>query len=264
MFDQPQAFLAESQSLYELLDQRSEDDLTRPTLFKEWTANRILGHLHVWNVAADLSLSKPDEFAAFKTDAIAHVSKGDIGGFEDKHLNGLSGRALLDTWIEYAGGMSERFVQADPKARVPWVGPDMSVRSSISARLMETWSHAQALFDVFGVERRDRDHIRNVVILGVNTFGWTYMNRRMDVPEAMPFLRLAAPSGEIWELGDPSEAERIEGPAVEFCQVVTQTRNIADTTLKVTGPVANEWTGMAQCFAGPPVMPPEPGQRHMA
>ena len=158
--------------------------------------------------------------------------------------------------------MSERFAGADPKARVPWVGPDMSVRSSISARLMETWSHAQALFDLFGVVRQDRDHVRNVVILGVNTFGWTYMNRRLEVPEAMPFLRLTAPSGEIWEWGDPSEEERIEGAAVEFCQVVTQTRNIADTALQVTGPVANEWMGMAQCFAGPPVAPPAPGQRY--
>ena len=39
-------------------------------------------------------------------------------------------------------------------------------------------------------------------------------------------------------------------PAVEFCQVVTQTRNIGDTALSVAGDVANQWMSVAQCFAG--------------
>lgn len=262
MFDQPCAVQAESQSLYDLLKDRSEDDLARPTLFKDWTANRILGHLHVWNIGADLSLSDPDAFAAFKADAMTFITKSGLAGFETKYLGGLSGRALKDEWMRYASGMCDRFALADPRARVPWVGPDMSVRSSISARLMETWAHAQALYDLFGVERRDKDYIRSIVILGVNTFGWTYRNRGKDVPETMPHLRLSAPSGEVWDWGEPSEAERIEGRATEFCQVVTQTRNVADTALAVTGPVATEWMGMAQCFAGPPETPPAPGQRH--
>jgi len=38
----------------------------------------------------------------------------------------------------------------------------MSVRSSITARLMETWAHGQAIYDALGVERRDEDRIRNV------------------------------------------------------------------------------------------------------
>jgi len=264
VYDQPQAVQVESQSLYDLLRHRSEADLARPTLFKDWTANRILGHLHVWNIGADLALSNPDAFAAFKSDAIAHLAKADLIGFEAKHLNGLSGHALLNEWMVYTNGMCDRFLQADPKARVPWVGPDMSVRSSISARLMELWSHAQALYDLFGVKRQDKDYIKNIVILGVNTFDWTYRNRKMNVPKAIPYLRLTAPSGKVWEWGVASGVERIEGPAVEFCQVVTQTRNIADTSLTVTGPIAKEWMGMAQCFAGPPENPPKPGQRHIA
>ena len=42
---------------------------------------------------------------------------------------------------------------------------------------------------------------------------------------------------------------------------MTQTRNIADTKLKVTGPVATDWMSKAQCFAGPPNPPPLPGTR---
>jgi uncharacterized protein (TIGR03084 family) len=80
----------------------------------------------------------------------------------------------------------------------------------------------------------------------------------------MPHVVLTAPSGAIWTYGTQSDAERIDGKAEEFCQVVTQTRNVSDTSLKVTGPVATDWMSKAQCFAGPPAAPPAPGSRHTA
>jgi hypothetical protein len=43
--------------------------------------------------------------------------------------------------------------------------------------------------------------------------------------------------------------------------VVTQTRNLADTDLAVTGGIALQWLERAQCFAGPPEQPPAPGTR---
>ena len=54
---------------------------------------------------------------------------------------------------------------------------------------------------------------------------------------------------------------RVEGAAVDFCKVVTQTRNVADTALRVSGPVAADWMTIVQCFAGPPEDPPAPGTR---
>ena len=137
----------------------------------------------------------------------------------------------------------------------------MSVRSSITARLMETWAHGQAVYDVLGEERQNTDRIRNIVVLGVNTFGWTYKVRGEEPPGPMPHLVLTAPSGEIWRYGEPSDTERISGQAAEFCQVVTQTRNVRDTALEVRGANAADWMSKAQCFAGPPETPPAAGTR---
>ena len=81
------------------------------------------------------------------------------------------------------------------KQRVQWFGPDMSVRSSITARLMETWAHSQAIYDLLGQTRIDTDRIKNVVVMGVNTFGWTFTNRNLAVPTDIPHLRLSAPVG---------------------------------------------------------------------
>ena len=53
----------------------------------------------------------------------------------------------------------------------------------------------------------------------------------------------------------------VEGDAVAFCQVAAQTRNIADTALRVEGDAARAWMALAQCFAGPPELTPAPGTR---
>ena len=157
--------------------------------------------------------------------------------------------------------ISNEFAKSDPKKRVKWAGPDMSVRSSITARHMETWAHGQEIFDQLGFERIDTDRIKNIVVIGVNTFGWTYINRNLSIPEKMPKLSLLSPSNELWEWNEDNEEDMISGSATEFSQVVTQVRNFNDTSLKVSGKIANEWMSIAQCFAGPPENPPEKGTR---
>jgi uncharacterized protein (TIGR03084 family) len=254
-------FLDESEALSALLAPLSEAEFEAPTQFKGWTINNIIRHLHVWNIAADLALSDEAAFGEFIAKMMAGIGGGRLPDFEAEYLGGLSGRDLLVAWTAQYQAMTPRFAAADPKARVKWVGPDMSVLSSITARLMETWSHAQAIYDVLGVERVDADRIGNIVRLGVNTYGFTWKNQRMEPPGPMPQLKLTAPSAAIWEYGEPSDSGVISGSATEFCQVVTQCRNIADTSLDVSGEVAHQWMAVAQCFAGPPQDPPAPGTR---
>ena len=139
----------------------------------------------------------------------------------------------------------------------------MSVRSSISARHMETWSHGQEIFDQLGIERINTDRINNIVIIGINTFGWTFINRSIEVPKKVPMIILNSPSNKKWEWNTDNNEDSITGDATEFCQVVTQVRNIKDTNLKVEGKVAEKWMSIAQCFAGPPEDPPIKGSRYI-
>ena len=258
---QAQDFRDESDALAAILDGRPEGEWERPTLFKGWTANDAIRHLHFWNRGADLALTDPDGFQALVRRHRAAAAASGHRTAEADGVGGLGGPALLDAWREYYRGMAARWREIDPRTRVQWVGPEMSVRSSITARLMETWSHGQAIFDLFGLGREEHDRIRNVVVLGVNTYGWTWAVRKREPPGPMPRLELTAPSGAVWEFGEPDGVNRIEGPAVAFAQVVAQTRNVADTDLRVSGPVAEAWMANAQCFAGPAEAPPPPGAR---
>ena len=261
MFPQAVDFRDESEALYQLMRPLDAAAFGTVTQFKQWTFDDILGHLHLWNHAADLSLTDENAFQVFIGEVFQYVASGSLRTFEKQWLSGLGGHELLEQWHAFTLEMSQRFGAADPQIRVQWAGPDMSVRSSITARLMETWAHGLAIYDTLGVERVDTDRIRNIAVLGVNTFGWTFTNRRLNVPAEMPYLRLTAPSGAIWEWGEPGAKDRVEGSATAFCQVVTQTRNVADTDLEVAGAVAEHWMQIAQCFAGPPQQPPAPGSR---
>ncbi|MFD0915184.1 TIGR03084 family metal-binding protein [Pseudahrensia aquimaris] len=259
--EQAQDFLDESAALRGLVSDLDASVLRKPTAFKGWTIEDVIGHLHIWNMAADLSLRDEAGFHAFFSRVAEQLKTGSMKAFERDYLSDLTGADLVSTWWEGCKELAAHFATADPSARVVWAGPSMSVRSSATARLMETWAHGQEVYDLLGVERVNTDRIRNIVVLGVNTFGWTFKVNGLDVPDAMPHLVLTGPSGAVWTYGDESAHERIEGLAEEFCQVVTQTRNIADTRLRVTGDTATRWMALAQCFAGAAEMPPAPGTR---
>jgi uncharacterized protein (TIGR03084 family) len=157
--------------------------------------------------------------------------------------------------------MLEALLKCDPRDRLPWYGPPMSALSFATARLMETWAHGQDVFDTLRIRRTPTDRLRHIALLGVKTFGWTYMNRGLPVPEEPVRVSLAAPSGDIWAWGPEDAANLVSGPAEDFCLVVVQRRHVDDTTLSVKGATARDWMEKAQCFAGPPVDGPKPGER---
>jgi len=262
MLEQAIHFKEESDALYKLLINADKNSFKLKTQFKSWTINDVLYHLHVWNIAALLSLKNENEFKEFMQNFMEAVKSGNSAREYEKILSdNAEGLDLLNLWKETYEKISNEFAKSDPKKRVKWAGPDMSVRSSITARHMETWAHGQEIFDQLGFERIDTDRIKNIVVIGVNTFGWTYINRNLSIPEKMPKLSLLSPSNELWEWNEDNEEDMISGSATEFSQVVTQVRNINDTSLKVSGKIANEWMSIAQCFAGPPENPPEKGTR---
>jgi uncharacterized protein (TIGR03084 family) len=82
----------------------------------------------------------------------------------------------------------------------------------------------------------------------------------LDPPLGPVRVELAAPDGGTWTWGPADAADRVTGPAVDFCLVVTQRRHPGDTSLAVSGPGAAQWLPIAQAFAGPPGPGRRPGQ----
>ena len=259
-------FRLESELLYNLVKPLDDAAFTRETLFKSWTIDDVIGHLHLWNIAADLTLNDPDGFQAFLGTAFEVLLAG--GSHQDltrqyvsEALDGISGHALLAAYKDLYEKVADMYSKADENLRVKWGGPDMTTKSCIIARQMETWAHAQAVFDLLGETREATDRLKNVAHIGVTTYRWTFVNRQQEAPQPKPYVCLTAPSGGLWEWNEPQADNYVKGDAEQFCQVVTQTRSIEDTQLNVVGDSATQWMAIAQCFAGGAENPPAKGQR---
>ena len=259
-------FKAESEAVAAILTGLRDEDYNTPTQFKSWTIYDILAHLHLWNMAADWTLNDPAKFTALMGDVMTVFQGGKTHQDFQRdwaQKQGLdTGSKLYAAWVEGYKNVAEKYASADPDKRVKWGGPDMSVRSCIIARQMETWAHAQAIFDVLGKTRTDADRLKNVAHIGVTTYSWSFKVNGLTPILPKPYIRLTAPSGAIWEWNEPQTDNKVQGSATEFCQVVTQCRNIADTSLQMTGKAAHKWMSIAQCFAGGPETPPSPDTRY--
>ena len=263
---------AEADELHAVLRTLDDADWARPTRFKDWTPWDVVAHLHFFDRMSLLALTGSEALAEERAAVQKGLADGvGLGEQARRALHHLDAPTLLERWQETCRELAEQLGAADPKRRLPWFGPDMGVPMFTIARYMETWAHGQAICDLMKIDRTHTDRIHNIAVIGVKTFGWTFVNRGLESPGAPPYVRLVAPSGAVWEWNEPSGkeptgqeptlTERVEGAAVEFCQVVTQVRNIADTKLEVGGEVARRWMSIAQCFAGSPANPPPPGLR---
>ena len=259
-------FRAEVDDVHAFLATLAPAMWTRETAFMQWTPWDVVAHLHFFNLVSLVSLRGEAAFAPERKALFAQISSGrtnrELARERFAALEAPS--ALLAAWREGSHELAHALGAAEPKLRLPWFGPSMGVQMFTTARLMETWAHAQEVYDLAGAARVPSDRIRHIATIGVRTFGWTFKNRRQEPPGPAPYVKLKAPSGAVWEWNAPSESDFVRGAALDFCHVVTQGRNVADTALEVQGVVATRWMAIAQCFAGAPVDPPPPGARGAA
>ncbi len=249
----------EGEELAKLLGTLDAPDWDRATAFKDWTVYDVVAHLHFSDHMGVTTMRSGDAF----NDLMADVGASGLPmvDYTRRWLGDVSAAQLLARWREAFADMCDRLASADPEERLTWAGPGMKPRMFTTARQMETWAHGWEIYDLLGITRQHTDRIKNIATIGVRTFSWTFVNRKLDVPADVPYVRLTAPSGAIWEFNDSQTTNRVIGDSVEFCQVVTQVRNIADTELEVIGESATGWMAIAQCFAGDPAEPPAPGTR---
>jgi uncharacterized protein (TIGR03084 family) len=223
-------------------------DLDALTPAEGWDVRDAVSHLAGTDVEAVKAATWPEEFLA----GLTEVAK-DIDGFLTGQLRArrhLSREQLLSDWQSGFDTMVEAFATVPAGTKIPWYGPPMSPASFATARLMEYWAHGQDVADGLGVQRTPTGRLRHVCHLGVRTRGFAYVNRGLEAPDVPVAVLLTAPDGSTWTFGEGEQ--RVTGPALDFCLLVTQRRHRDDLALHADGDAADEWLDLAQCFAGPP------------
>ena len=224
-----------------------------------WAIRDQVTHLAYFDETAMTAIADSEKFVA---DAAKMNSQVSTGGDPAYLVEARTRPApeILAWWQDASARLVEAARGLDASRRMPWYGPPMAATSFVTARLMECWSHGLDVVDVAGVTREATDRLRHVAFLGVRTRNFSYVTRGLEPNTEAMRVELLAPSGELWVFGELDAENSVKGPAIDFCQVVTQRRNVADTELAVSGEAAAEWMRYAQAFAGPPGAGRKPGQ----
>ncbi|MCX5198647.1 TIGR03084 family metal-binding protein [Streptomyces sp. NBC_00249] len=240
----------EGQELDTLVGGLPDDRWSSPTPASGWSVAHQIAHLHWTDRAALLALTDAEGFAREVEVALKSPdSFVDDGAEEGARLEPAE---LLRRWRAGRTDLARVLGAASPDTRFPWYGPPMKAASMASARLMETWAHGQDVADALGVRRTPTARLRHVARIGVRARDYAYAVRGLVAPEGEFRVELAAPDGSgVWTYGPADAPQRVAGPALDFCLLVTQRAHRADLALTATGPDADRWLDIAQAFAGP-------------
>ncbi|WP_031073091.1 TIGR03084 family metal-binding protein [Streptomyces sp. NRRL S-118] len=240
----------ESEELDRLVADLSPERWATPTPAPGWTVAHQIAHLAWTDDAALLAATDPEGFAAHVTEALDAP-----GTFVDEGAAKVAAAPpgeLLARWRDGRERLRQALAAAPAGARLPWYGPPMSAASMATARLMETWAHGQDVADALGAVRTPTARLRHVAWIGIRARDHAHAVRGLTAP-AEPFrVELTAPDGTPWAYGPEDAAQRVTGPALDFCLLVTQRAHRADLAVRAEGADADRWLDIAQAFAGPP------------
>jgi uncharacterized protein (TIGR03084 family) len=239
---------AESAVTRALVARLDEAGWRTPTPAVGWDIADQISHLAYFDEVTVQSAVDPGQFRA------ELAAAEDDGGINPDTIaarfRDRTGTQLL-AWFDTARAqLIDTFSRLDPTTRLPWFGPAMSAASSLTARIMETWAHTQDIADALGVTREPTPRLRHVAHIGVGARAFSYAVHGQTPPLAAVRVELTGPDGVLWTWGPADAEDRVTGPALDFCLLVTQRRHRDDLTLGIEGPAATEWMTIAQAFAG--------------
>lgn len=249
--------------LSELLQERAQlVDLLRPLPEEawrnrppsgNWTVADHITQLALLDEAATVAVTAPKRFA---THARARLSAGPSApGDIDARARARPGPGLLEWMGRAQRALVRAYRNIEPDHRLPWYGAELDARTSVIARLTETWAHGRDLADALNVTWTSTDRLRHVADLGVRSLGSSFEVLGRPVPRVPVRIELTAPGGETWSWGGEHARDRVSGSAEDLCLVLTGRRAVTETGLTVSGAVVGEWLAIGRVYPGAPDIP---------
>lgn len=246
----------EHAALDEVVSDLSAEQWSASTPAAGWTVCDQISHLAYFDAAAALALVSPERFEELTQEMLS----GSGQGRADVALGrSVAPDRLLADWRRGRIDLLEAAQAADETRRVPWYGPDMSLASFVTARLMETWAHGQDVRDALGLPPSVSARLRHLCHLGYAARRYAFLVHERADPGTPVRMDARAPDGTSWSWGPPDASETLTGSALGLALVFTQRRHPSDTDVVASGETAEAWLGVAQAFAGPPGTGRAPG-----
>ena len=249
---------AEGDDLEKLIASLSAAEWSLPTPAPGWTIAHQVAHLSfIFHLAATAA----SDHEAFQV--MMEGAQKDFGGAVNAALAAyLTGgpEEQFARWRAERAAASDALAAAPPGDMVPWLVRPLPPVILACAGIMELFGHGQDIFDAMAVQREYTDRIKHLVGFAILVWDFGYQSRGLTPPDQEFRFELTAPSGELWAFGPDTAADKVTGPAVDFCLLVTRRRHRDDLALIATGAEADRWLDIAQAYRGPAGDGRTPGQ----
>ncbi|MBJ8337891.1 TIGR03084 family protein [Antrihabitans sp. YC3-6] len=249
---------AEGADLDELVNGADAGTWAKETPAAGWTIAHQIAHLAWTDEVSIISVTDPESFKAVVKNAWEKPTTFVDDAAEE--LAEIPTPELLERWRASRKDLITALSGVVPGRKLDWFGPPMSAASMATARIMETWAHGQDVADTVGVRRSPTARLKHVAHIGIRARNFAYSLHNETPPTDEFRVELLAPDGTTWTWGPEDAAQRVTGPALDFCLLVTQRRHLDDLAVEAVGPDATHWLSIAQSFAGAPGTGRAPGQ----
>ncbi len=237
---------AEGEELDALVADLAPGGWALPTPAEGWTIAHQITHLMWTDRQAALAATDPGAFV----ESLRHAAPDLVERGADPSAYPPGG--LLEAWRRSRSEVAAALRAVPPGGRVPWFGPPMAAPSMATARLMETWAHGQDVADALGVVRTPTDRLRHVAHIAIRARDYAFSVNGLSAPKEPFHIVLESPSGDQWSWGPATSAQKVTGPALDFCLLAVRRRHRDDVNVAASGEDASRWLGLVQAFAGPP------------
>ncbi|GAA2597100.1 TIGR03084 family metal-binding protein [Actinomadura fulvescens] len=249
---------AEGDELDKVLAGLDADQWRTPTPAPGWTIAHQIAHLSATFRMAGLSAGDPRAFEAL----VARLGPDFNANVEAAMAPFLAEApaTLFARWQTEKKTATTALAAVPPDQVVPWLVRPLPPAILACAGLMELIGHGQDVYDALGVQRTWTDRIKHLVGFAVLVKEFAYTERGLTPPPDEFRFELTLPSGTAWEFGPEDAAQRVTGPAADFCLLVLRRRHRDDLDIEATGEVADAWLDIAQAYRGPAGEGRAPGQ----
>ncbi|MFK0007815.1 TIGR03084 family metal-binding protein [Paenarthrobacter sp. NPDC090520] len=165
---------------------------------------------------------------------------------------------MLARWRAGRAAILESTEGRNPRDRVPWFGPDMSLLTALTARLMETWAHAQDVADTLAAPYPVTERLKHVITLAILARDYAFRTHGFQPPQQLFRISLESPDGGLWTWGPDDAQESVTGVALDFALLAVRRRHRRNSRVFPTGPLADRWLDVVQAYAGSPGTGREP------
>jgi enediyne biosynthesis protein E11 len=249
---------AEGEALDQIVAGLDTKQWESPTPAPGWTIKHQVAHLSSIARIAGIAASDPDLFVKVTTGADQNFDAA-VQALLTPYLDATPAD-LLARWRAERDGAAKALAALPPDQMLPWVVRTIPASVLACAGIMELFAHGQDIADAIGARRDYTDRIGHLAWFATRNRDFGYQVRGLTPPDVPFRYELTAPSGASWEFGPADAANRITGPAADFCLLATRRRHRADLALRATGEEADRWMDIAQAYRGSPGLGRVPGQ----